>query len=267
MSKPSAIAIGAHPDDIEFCMAGTLLKLKSIGWQIHYFNLSSGNLGSVKMNSNRTARTRTKEARAASRVLGAKYHSGICDDLEIIYDVPTLREVSAVIRKSKASIVLTHSPVDYMEDHTNTCRLAVTAAFTHGMPNFKTTPSTKPYDLDVTVYHAMPHSLKDPLRRQIIPGSYVDTTDVHKLKIEALASHKSQQDWLDVSQGMNSYLQTADEMSRGLGHLSGKYKHAEGWRRHLHYGFSSKEKDPLKEFLGKKYLINQKYERSLRKRK
>src|SRR6185369_1352086 len=32
----SAIAIGAHPDDIEFYMAGTLVLLKRAGWEIHY---------------------------------------------------------------------------------------------------------------------------------------------------------------------------------------------------------------------------------------
>ena len=35
MPKPSAIAIGAHPDDIEFYMAGTLLQLQAAGWTIH----------------------------------------------------------------------------------------------------------------------------------------------------------------------------------------------------------------------------------------
>ena len=265
MSKLSAIAIGAHPDDIEFCMAGTLLQLKAVGWRIHYFNLSSGNLGSVKMNPAKTARTRAKEARAASKILGAKYHPSICDDLEIMYDVPTLRKVSAIIRKSNASIVLTHSPVDYMEDHTNTCRLAVTAAFTHGMPNFKSTPTTKPYSHNVTVYHAMPHSLQDPLRKSVAAGAYVNTTDVQNQKIEALAAHASQQDWLDVSQGINSYLTAANDLSLKVGRLTKKFKHAEGWRRHLHYGFSSKETDPLREVLGKNYLVNQQYERSLRK--
>jgi len=265
MPKPSAIAIGAHPDDIEFCMAGTLLQLKAVGWTIHYFNLSSGNLGSVKMNAAKTARIRAKEARAAAKTLGSKYHKNVCDDLEIMYDVPTLRRVSAVIRKSKASIVLTHSPVDYMEDHINTCRLAVTAAFTHGMPNFKSTPATKSYRQNVTVYHGMPHSLRGPLRKRVTPGAYVNTTDVHQKKIEALASHESQQNWLDVSQGMNSYLTAADDMSRMVGRLAKIFKHAEGWRRHLHYGFSSKEEDPLKEALGKRYLVNQQYERLLEK--
>jgi N-acetylglucosamine malate deacetylase 1 len=39
----SAIAVAAHPDDIEFMMAGTLLLLKRAGYEIHYFNLLSGN--------------------------------------------------------------------------------------------------------------------------------------------------------------------------------------------------------------------------------
>ena len=86
-----------------------------------------------------------------------------------------------------------------------------------------------------------------------------------KKKIEALAAHESQQDWLDVSQGMNSYLTAVDDMSRMVGRLAKKFKHAEGWRRHLHYGFSSVEMDPLKEALGKTCLINRQYERSLEK--
>jgi hypothetical protein len=85
--------------------------------------------------------------------------------------------------------------------------------------------------------------------------------------VEALAAHQSQQDWLDVSQGMNSYIKAGEEVSRLLGRLSKKFKFAEGWRRHLHFGFSSEELDPLADALGKNYLINQKYERALEKEK
>jgi LmbE family N-acetylglucosaminyl deacetylase len=199
MPKPSAIAIGAHPDDIEFAMAGTLLQLQAAGWEIHYFNLSCGNLGSVKLNAAQATRTRTREAKSAAKILGAKYHASICNDLEIMYDVPTLRKVAAVIRKSKASVV--------------------------------------------------------------------HTTPVRTRQVKALAAHQSQQDWLDVSQGMNSYIQAGEEVSRTLGKLSKKFKFAEGWRRHLHFGFSSEELDPLKDVLGKNYLVNQKYERALEKEK
>jgi len=256
IQNQSAFAIGAHPDDIEFYMAGTLLLLKEAGWEIHYLNVSSGNCGSAEFDSATTRRVRRRESEAAAKILGAHWHPPFCDDLEILYDLETLRRVAAAIREVKPSIVLTHSPQDYMEDHTNTCRLVVTAAFAHGMPNFKTVPARKPYADDVTIYHAMPHGLCDGLRRRIVPGAFVDTTAVHAIKLCALAVHNSQQGWLDVSQGMNSYLRTMDEMSLAVGRLSRKFKHAEGWRRHLHLGFSGSEIDPLKDALGRRCLAN-----------
>jgi N-acetylglucosamine malate deacetylase 1 len=263
MSK-TAIAIAAHPDDIEFVMAGTLLQLKAAGWEIHYLNLSTGNCGSLEYSPAKTAKVRRKEAQDAAKILGATWHAPMCNDLEIFYDIKTLRKLSAIIREVQPSIILTHSPQDYMEDHMNTCRLAVTAAFTHGMPNFKSTPNRPVYQHDVTIYHAMPHGLCDGLRKRIVPGAYVNTTPVQETKLASLAAHKSQQGWLDASQGMNSYLQAMDDMSRAVGKLSKKFKHAEGWRRHLHYGFSANEIDPLAEALGKNCLINQAYEKSLK---
>jgi LmbE family N-acetylglucosaminyl deacetylase len=46
MSRPRAIAIAAHPDDIELKMSGILLLLKEKGWNIHYCNLANGHGGS-----------------------------------------------------------------------------------------------------------------------------------------------------------------------------------------------------------------------------
>ena len=251
-----ALAIAAHPDDIEFNMAGTLLQLKQRGWAIHYCNLSTGNCGSMEMTAARTRIVRRREAQAAAKTLGARWHAPLCDDLEILYTVPLLRRVAAVIRAARPSIVLTHAPQDYMEDHMNTCRLAVTAAFTHGMPNFKTLPARAPYAHDVTVYHAMPHGLRDGLRRPVVAGSFVNTAPVHATKLAALACHKSQQGWLDASQGMNSYLQTMEDMSRRVGQLSKRFALAEGWHRHLFMGFSTSEVDPLADALGKDHLVN-----------
>ena len=261
---PSAIAIAAHPDDIEFCMAGTLLLLKAAGWEIHYLNLSSGNCGSMTMNTARTRSLRRAEAKRAAKILRVHWHPPMCDDLEILYELKTLRRLAAVVRDVKPAIVLTHSPQDYMEDHMNTCRLAVTAAFSRGMPNFRTTPARPAIDGDVTVYHAMPHGLRDGLRRQIIPGSFVNTTSVHATKREALAAHVSQKAWLDASQGMDSYLLAMDEMSKAVGKMSRRFQHAEGWRRHLHLGFSAEEIDPLAGALKTDCRINLNYERSLK---
>jgi len=91
----------------------------------------------------------------------------------------------------------------------------------------------------------------------------VNTTSVHAQKLKALAAHRTQQDWLDHSQGMNSYLRAMDDQSRRMGKLSGKFKHAEGWRRHSHLGFSPQEEDPLQKALNSRYRTNRARNRSL----
>jgi LmbE family N-acetylglucosaminyl deacetylase len=264
-SAPVVLAIAAHPDDIEFVMAGTLALLKEFGCETHYLTVANGGCGSVQHDARTLIRMRTDEARRAAQILGATFHPSLTNDLEVFYDLKTLRRVAAVIREVKPAIVLTPSPHDYMEDHTNTCRLAVTAAFARGMPNFKTIPARPVFQNDVTVYHSMPFGFCDGLRREIIPGAYVNTTSVHKTKLAALAEHRSQQDWLDASQGMNSYLAAMEKMSREMGRRSRRFQHAEGWRRHLHRGFSAQPIDPLAKLLGKNYLINKKYETELGK--
>jgi LmbE family N-acetylglucosaminyl deacetylase len=258
----TAIAIAAHPDDIEFMMAGTLLLLKRAGYEIHYLNLASGNCGSLLYDSSTAAKVRLEEAKKAAYILGAHFHPPFCQDMEILYELKTLRRLAAVIREIKPAIVLTHSPADYMEDHTNTCRLAVTAAFARGMPNFESVPSRPTESYDTTVYHCLPHSLRDNLRRRIAAGAFVNTQQVHQTKLEALKMHQSQQEWLDASQKLNSYLQTMEDITLEIGRMSGVFQQAEGWRRHLHFGFCSHDTDPLQD-LGSDYLINQQYEKEL----
>ena len=253
------MAIAAHPDDIEFMMAGTLLLLGQTGFQLHYMTLSSGNCGSMNMGSAKTRLVRRAEARAAARILGATHHRSLCDDLEIVYEVRTLRRLAAIIREVSPTIILTHSPQDYMEDHMNTSRLVVSAAFARGMPNFRTSPGRKPTGIDVAIYHAMPHGLRDQLRRKVVPELFVNTDAVHATKRAALAAHVSQKAWLDATQGMDSYLAEMDSMSRAVGKMSGAYEHAEGWRRHLHLGFSSREINPLSNALGSSVRNNPHY--------
>jgi LmbE family N-acetylglucosaminyl deacetylase len=260
---PTVIAIAAHPDDIEFVMAGTLLLLGEAGWALHYLNLSTGNLGSTTMSPAKTAQVRRKEAQAAASELGAAWHAPFCNDLEIFYDARALRRLGAVIREVAPDVILTHSPQDYMEDHMNTCRLTVSAAFLRAMPGYQTTPRRRAVQKPVTIYHANPHGLRDGLRRRIHPGAFVDTTTVHARKTAALRCHRSQDGFLDATQGMSNYLRTMDDLSREVGTLSGRFPLAEGWRRHLHWGFCGADDDPLRDALGSRYLINARYEESL----
>jgi LmbE family N-acetylglucosaminyl deacetylase len=72
---PVASAIFAHPDDIEFVAAGTLLQLKQRGWETHYLNISAGNCGSLEFAAAKTRRIRLQEAKSAARILGAHFHA------------------------------------------------------------------------------------------------------------------------------------------------------------------------------------------------
>jgi LmbE family N-acetylglucosaminyl deacetylase len=254
--RRTVIAVAAHPDDIEFVMAGTLWGLKEKGWNTHYLNISSGNCGSQVKGPEETGCIRGAESRDAANILGAIYHEPFSRDLEILYDLHHLRRLAAILHEVAPDIVLTHSPEDYMEDHMITSRLAVTAAFTHSMPNFETDPPMAPPNKEVTVYHAMPHGLCDGLRQKIVPDCFVDVSDLRDLKIKALSAHQSQQSWLDASQGLNSYLHTMDDQDRKVGRLSGKFEFAEGWRRHFHLGFNSDDCDPLADALGKKCSLD-----------
>ena len=197
-----------------------------------------------------TRATRAAEGRAAAAILGAEFHESLANDLCIFYEERLLRRLAAVVRRVRPRIVLTHSPDDYMEDHMNSARLAVTAAFARGMPNFTTNPPVEPSAGDVTVYHAMPHGLCDGLRRPVVPDLYVDTTSVQAVKRKALAAHASQKAWLDATQGMDSYLDSGDDAARAVGRMSGRFEFAEGWRRHLHLGLSAHDDDPLAAALG-----------------
>ncbi|MEX2176391.1 MAG: PIG-L family deacetylase [Pirellulaceae bacterium] len=256
---PTALAIAAHPDDIEFLMAGTLMLLRQAGYEIHYWNLANGCCGSSKHDAATIAGIRREEAIAAAKAIGAKFHESICNDLEIFYDQPTLAKVAGVIREVAPEILLTHSPVDYMEDHTTACRLAVSGAFVRGMPNFPTDPPRPAVAGSVTVYHAQPYSHRDPLGRAIEPELVVDTTDLIELKKKMLAKHASQKLWLDESQGVNSYLDTLAELDAEVGRMSCIFKYAEGWRRHLHLGFCGRHDDPLRTALKERVLVASKF--------
>ena len=189
---PSALAIAAHPDDIEFVMAGTLLLLRDAGWDIHCFNLSSGNMGSTVMTAAQTARVRASEARAAAKAMGATWHAPICDDMRIFYADENIRRVCAVVREARPQVVLTHALQDYMEDHMITARIAVTATFARGIPNYRSLPARKSNLDPCVIYHAMPHGQRTPTRRRVFPEAFVDTTSVHLRKRAALACHASQ---------------------------------------------------------------------------
>jgi LmbE family N-acetylglucosaminyl deacetylase len=245
-----ALAVAAHPDDIEFLLAGTLLRLRDAGAQIHMWNLSSGACGTADLPREEIIRIRAEEAAKSARIAGAVLHQPIADDLAIFYEPGILARVGSVIREVQPDIILTQPPHDYMEDHQNTCRLVVTAAFGRCMPNFTVDPPRDAWHGPTAIYHSMPHGLRDGMRCLQRPGVYVDIGPFMETKRAMLAQHLSQKEWLDRSQGMGSYIVEMDSLGRTLGRMSGHFEFAEGWVRRLHLGFGPADFDPLAAVLG-----------------
>jgi len=243
-------AIAAHPDDIEFGMAGTLILLSRAGCEIHYMNVANGSCGSAEHDAEITADMRLQEARNAAKRIGATFHPPLVPDIEIFYEKGLLAGMASIMRTVAPDILLVPSPRDYMEDHVTSCRLAVTAAFCRGMRNFPADPPAGPIDRDVTVYHAQPHGNRDALNRRVRPDFFIDIGSAIEEKAGMLSEHRSQNQWLDHSQDMNAYVNTMMDFAREMGALSGGCEFAEGWRRHNPLGLCAADADPLVESLG-----------------
>jgi LmbE family N-acetylglucosaminyl deacetylase len=254
--RKSVLAIAAHPDDIEFVMAGTLLRLAEKGWELHYFNIANGAYGSMVQGPKECAATRLSEARLSAEKMGARFYPPICDDMNIFYTPQLLAQVVSVVRQAAPSILLTHSPVDYMEDHQNACRLAVSAAFVRGMPNMPCDPPHVIHSGSTTIYHAQPHGNRTPLGELVSPTYVVDVSNLMERKSELLRCHASQESWLDTTQKMSSYVQTMWDLGREVGNMSQQAQYGEGWRRHSHQGFCEPDADPLATELSAHVIAN-----------
>ena len=245
----TVLAITCHPDDMEMMMGGTLLLLRQAGCAVHHINLANGSVGSAHRTPMEIAGVRREEARRSAALLGSTLHESLVDDLEVFYTQDLIRRVTALVRQVKPDVVLTQSLEDYMEDHMNTARVASTATFLRNVANYRSIPDEPAVFEDAMLYHATPHILTDMMRRPIVPEVYVDVTTVMDAKEKLLACHASQKEWLDKTQGLDSYLRSMRELSEKVGAMSGRFRFAEGWRRHSHVGFTRVDGNPLAEVL------------------
>jgi LmbE family N-acetylglucosaminyl deacetylase len=206
---PTVLALMAHPDDIEILCAGTLLLLRAKGWDVHLATMTAGDLGSRDLPPQKIARVRRAEAAAAAKLLGAKYTCLGERDLCITYNIPSKRRVSALIRRTRPDLLMTHSPTDYMADHEETSRLAREGAFAAAIPNWRCgarASEKTPLAALPAILYADPIDAVDILGRRQPAAIYVDITSVIDRKSELLACHASQRDWLRAQHGVDEYL-------------------------------------------------------------
>jgi N-acetylglucosamine malate deacetylase 1 len=239
------LAIGAHPDDVEIMCSGTLFALHQLGHEVHVASLTLGDCGSVELSAEEIRGIRHREAVKACEVLGATYHHAGFDDLCIFNDDNSNRRVTALLRKVDPSLVITHSPNDYMSDHELTSLLARNACFYASIPNYETKGRGGDCALKIPyLYYAQPIEGIDILGKKVTPQFYVDISAVMEQKLEMLACHESQRNWLRAHHGMDEYIESVRRLNTSMGQrasiVSGRrISYAEAFRQHRGHAYPS----------------------------
>lgn len=170
------LAVGAHPDDIEFICSGALLLLKEAGCEIHVATLTLGDCGSAEHPAAEIQRIRRAEAERSCEILGARYHYGGFKDFCIFYDEASNRRVAALLRDVRPWLVITHPPRDYLIDHEVTSRLVRNACFAAPTPNFDTSAfsTAGPIAAIPSLCYAQPVEGIDLFGDSVEPHYYLD---------------------------------------------------------------------------------------------
>jgi LmbE family N-acetylglucosaminyl deacetylase len=119
-----ALAIGAHPDDIEFGAGATLARWAAAGCRIHHLILTDGSKGSWAPDADLSllVAERADECRAAAAVIDGTGHRNSSDqspdrvlylsrvDGELDNGPTERREVAGIIRRLRPDVVLGHDP-------------------------------------------------------------------------------------------------------------------------------------------------------------
>lgn len=115
LARPDvAMAIGAHPDDVEFGCGATLARWAAAGTRIHHLICTDGSKGTWDRSADLRALVdrRQDEQRAASRALGGTGDVTFLGriDGELVNDPDTRAEVVRAIRTVRPEVILGHDP-------------------------------------------------------------------------------------------------------------------------------------------------------------
>ena len=123
----TVLAIGAHPDDVELGIGGTLAAHRSAGDQVVILTLSRGARGGE-------AGDRMGESMAAAELIGARLFMEDLEDTRISESDPTVTIIERVVAQVQPTVVYTHSAHDRHQDHRAVHRAATVA--TRNVPTF-----------------------------------------------------------------------------------------------------------------------------------
>jgi LmbE family N-acetylglucosaminyl deacetylase len=195
-SPKRVLAIGAHPDDIDFGAGGTVAKLTKQGAVVTYCLITDGDAGGFDREIPRSAipQIRQTEQRAAAAKLGVAdvvflgYHDG---ELTITHGLR--RDISRVIRQTKPDLALIQSPVRNLDrmysshpDHLAAGEAAMQAIYPDSRNPFAHPTLLADEGLEAwTVPQVWIMGYSEP-------DHWVDIDATFDLKVDALREHKSQ---------------------------------------------------------------------------
>lgn len=192
------LAIGAHPDDIEFGCGGTLIKLKERGEKIFFLVLTEGGVGY-------NPAIRKKEQEKSARYLKADIFWGGFEDTSIPAGKILIAKMEEVMQKVKPDIIFCSYFDDIHQDH----RAVAQACY-----------SATRYSRRVVFYEV-------PTTCNFEPDVFVDITPVRQKKLTLLRLHTSQVNRTRVSR--LTILDSASSCANFRGYQA-RVRYAEGFK-------------------------------------
>jgi N-acetylglucosamine malate deacetylase 1 len=214
----SVLAVGAHPDDLEWLCGGTLAKFANLGTRVSMAVATDGAAGHMVIPPKELAEIRHNEAQKAAGVIGADFYWLGYGDERIFEDLETRMVFVELIRKAKPDLIITHTPNDYHPDHRVVSRLIFDASFMSGLKNVETETPFHPGVQPVAYLDSITGA-------NFLPTDYVDISDTWPTKREMLSNFESQITWLRDHDDVD-FFDMIETQAKARGYQCG-VKHAE----------------------------------------
>ncbi|HZN05410.1 MAG TPA: bacillithiol biosynthesis deacetylase BshB1 [Pyrinomonadaceae bacterium] len=174
------LAIFSHPDDAELSVAGTLLKLKSLGYRTGVCDFTRGEMG-----TRGTPEIRAQEAADAARIMKLDARINLEQPDGHVWPTELARvALVRVLRTYKPKVLLTTHEDDPHPDHANTSIIVRQSARLATMKRYD-----EEAGLPAMQMPAIMHSL---FSRRIVPSFVVDVSDFVDEKMSAIRAYASQ---------------------------------------------------------------------------
>jgi bacillithiol biosynthesis deacetylase BshB1 len=175
-----ALAVFSHPDDAELTVAGTLLKLKSLGYRTGVLDMTRGEMG-----TRGTSEGRALEAKRAAEILKLDVRLNLEQpDGHVWLSEDSRRAMVRVIRTYKPKLIFTSHWDDPHPDHSHTSQIVREAARLASMRRYD-----EDSGLEAVSVPALAHAVYS---RLIAPSFVVDVSDFVEEKMNSIRAHASQ---------------------------------------------------------------------------